>query len=94
MLAMAQPRTLDSCNVLPSVIEAFAKDCPGHAGGNGLTRADVAYLDALYRIDLQARKAVQQTDIADLMANLLIKAGAGRPRGGIGRRRSRASAQR
>jgi beta-lactamase regulating signal transducer with metallopeptidase domain len=73
MLAMAQPRSLDGCNSLPSVIELF---CGGRLGGVGLTRADVAYLTALYKTDLQARKAVQQRDIADRMADLLIRADA------------------
>jgi beta-lactamase regulating signal transducer with metallopeptidase domain len=73
MLAMAQPRSLDSCGVLPSVIELFAKGCPGRAGGNGMTRADAAYLTALYKIDLQSRKAAQQRAIGDRMADLLLK---------------------
>ena len=76
MLALAQPRSLDGCGLLPSVIELFAKGCATHAGGDGLTRADMAYLTALYRIDLQARKAAQQRDIGDRMAEMLIKAGA------------------
>ncbi len=76
MLAMARPESLDSCHQLPSVIELFAQGCPARAGRNGLTRADVAYLTGLYKTDLQARKAAQQTDIADRMADLLLKADA------------------
>jgi beta-lactamase regulating signal transducer with metallopeptidase domain len=73
MVAMAQPRSQDACTGLPSVIELF---CGGRAGGTGLTRADSAYLNALYKTDLQARKAVQQRDIANRMADLLIRADA------------------
>jgi len=74
MLAMAQPRSPDACNGLPSVIELFAKGCPAAAARNGLTRADVAYLTALYKIDLQARKPGQVADLAGRMADMLIKA--------------------
>jgi hypothetical protein len=73
LLAMAQPKSLDSCSQLPSAIELFAKGCAGRAGRSGLTQADAAYLTALYKIDLQARKAAQQGDIAARMADMLIK---------------------
>jgi hypothetical protein len=74
MVAMAQPRSLDGCNILPSVIDLFSKDCPGRSGQDGLTRADVAYLTALYKMDLQGKKGAQMSDIAGRMADMLIKA--------------------
>jgi hypothetical protein len=73
MLTMAQPKSLDGCNVLPSVIDLFSKDC-ANFGMDGLTRADVAYLTALYRTNLESKKAGQQTDIASRMADMLLKA--------------------
>jgi hypothetical protein len=73
MVALAQPKSLDGCNVLPSVIDLFSKGCPNF-GMDGLTRADVAYLTALYKTDLEARKAGQETDIAGKMADMLLKA--------------------
>jgi hypothetical protein len=77
MLAMAQPKSLDACNTLPSVIDLLASRCPGaEAAKDGLTRADVAYLTALYRTDLEAKKAGQQTDIANKMADMLLRANA------------------
>jgi hypothetical protein len=76
MLALAQPKSLDACNALPSVIDLFAKGCPGSGGMDGLTRGDVAYLTALYATDLEARKAGQETDISGRMADMLIKADA------------------
>ncbi len=48
MLALAQPRSLDHCNALPSVTDLFAGSCSGRAGPTGLTAADTAYLAALY----------------------------------------------
>jgi hypothetical protein len=75
MVALAQPRSLDGCNVLPSVIDLFSKGCPNF-GMEGLTRADVAYLTSLYKIDLEARKGGQETAIAEKMADMLLKANA------------------
>jgi hypothetical protein len=76
LLAMAQPRSLDACNTLPSVIDMFAKACGGRDGSDGLSRADVAYLTALYKTDLEAKKTGQETDIAAKMADMLLKADA------------------
>jgi hypothetical protein len=75
MVSLAQPKSLDGCNVLPSVIDLFSKGCPNF-GMEGLTRADVAYLTALYKTNLEGRKMVQQTDIAEKMADMLLKANA------------------
>ena len=75
MVSLAQPKSLDGCNVLPSVIDLFAQGCPNF-GMEGLTRADVAYLTALYKTNLEGRKAAQQTDIAEKMADMLLKANA------------------
>ena len=52
MLALSQPRSLDGCNALPSVIDVLAKTaCPGREPPDGLTPADAAYLTALYSSD-------------------------------------------
>jgi len=75
MLAMSRPKSLSGCNVLPSVIDLFSERCPGQSGQDGLTRADVAYLTALYKVNLESRKSGQMTEIAGRMADMLIKAG-------------------
>ena len=78
MQALSQPRSLEGCNALPSVIDRFAKSaCPGRDPPDGLTPADAAYLTALYDSDPEGRKASEQSDIASGMARILIKAGAG-----------------
>jgi hypothetical protein len=75
MLALSQPRSLDGCNALPSVIDRFAKSpCPGRDPPDGLTPADTAYLTALYSADLEARKGTEQFDLAGRMARSLIQA--------------------
>jgi len=76
MLAMAQPRSLDGCNALKSVIDIYARGCAGREAPDGLTRADVAYLTSLYKTDPEAKHMSQQTDIAGRMADMLLKANA------------------
>ncbi|HEY4029082.1 MAG TPA: hypothetical protein VGM25_01955 [Caulobacteraceae bacterium] len=76
MLAMAQPQSLDGCSGLTSVIDLYSRGCSGRAPPDGLTRTDVAYLTSLYRANLEARKASQQADIANRMADMLLKADA------------------
>jgi len=74
MLALSQPKSLDGCNALSSVIDAFAKSpCPGRDPPNGLTPADAAYLKALYSADPEGKKFVEQVAIGERMANILIK---------------------
>jgi hypothetical protein len=77
MLAVSQPRSLDGCAALPSVIDLLAPAaCAGRDPPDGLTPADAAYLTALYAADPRAKKATQQSDMADRMARILLKAGA------------------
>jgi hypothetical protein len=77
MLALSQPRSLSGCNALPSVIDLLAASaCPARDPPDGFTPADAAYLTALYASDPEARKSLEQSDIARRMAAILIKANA------------------
>jgi hypothetical protein len=73
MLALAQPRSLDGCAALPSVIDLLGPSCPDR-GADGLTPADAAYLTSLYAANLEANKAGEEDDIASRMASMLTKA--------------------
>ena len=76
MLTLARPKTLDGCNVLPSVLDVLSPaQCP-HERPDGLTPGDAAYLTALYKADLSYRKNFAQGDISDRMSAILIKAAA------------------
>jgi hypothetical protein len=78
MLALSQPRSLDGCNALPSIVDLLAKAaCSGRDAPGGLTPADAAYLTALYSADLEAKKAGETSDISNRMARILIKASTG-----------------
>jgi hypothetical protein len=82
MLALSQPKSLDECAALPSILELTAKaGCPGRDPPDGLTAADASYLTALYASDSQAKGPGEQSDIANRMATILIKAGSAGPVG-------------
>ena len=74
MLALSEPKSLDGCYALPSVIDRYAKSpCTNRAPPDGLTSADTAYLSALYSADLEARKNPEQVDLSSRMAKMLIQ---------------------
>ncbi len=78
MLALSQAKSLDGCNALPSVLDAFARSpCHGRDPPHGLTPSDTAYLTALYSSDPEGRKGLEVSDIAGRMAGILIKTAAG-----------------
>jgi hypothetical protein len=78
VLALSQPKSLDSCQALPSITDLFAA-CSGRASPESLTPADTAYLHALYadhgnrRIDGSAGSA-RVADVVKAMAPLLAAA--------------------
>jgi hypothetical protein len=75
MLALSQPKSLDGCAALPSILDLAAKGgCAGRERPRGLTPADAAYLTALYASDPQAKGPGERSEIANRMAGMLIKA--------------------
>ena len=79
MLALAEPRSLDHCNALPSVTDLFAGSCSDRAAPTGLTAADTAYLAALYGPEKQPTgvlsfsnmRVADQSTVASDMARFL-----------------------
>lgn len=91
MLALSQPRSLDGCMPLSSIIDLFAPtSCPGRDPPDDLTPADSAFLDALYASDPVANRTMQQSAMSARMAGALVKVAAktasgGQPEGASGR---------
>jgi hypothetical protein len=54
MLALSEPRSLDQCNDLPSILDLMSSDCESRAKPDKLTDSDIAYLKGLYAADLGA----------------------------------------
>jgi hypothetical protein len=74
-LSQPQPRSLDGCLPLPSVLDLYAKDCSGREAPNGLTPADNAYLTGLYTADLTYVQLGQgaKSEISGRMVKILDK---------------------
>jgi hypothetical protein len=70
MLALAEPRALGQCNVLPSITDLFAA-CPNRPTPGGLTPADAAYLNGLYAANEAAIGSSQRAHVIERMAGLL-----------------------
>ncbi len=74
LLALSQPRSLDGCMALASIVDVLAPaPCPGRDPPERLTSADQAYLAALYASDPRANAAVQQSEMSTHMAAALVK---------------------
>jgi len=71
MLALTQINSLDVCQNLPSIVSRMAPDC-GH-GVDGLTKYDLAYLEALYHMTAGRNGVLQRSEIADLMTDRLAE---------------------
>ena len=75
MLALSEPRLLDRCYAMQSILDLFARPaCEGRPLPDGLTPSDAAYLTALYQADLEAKTKGERGDITERMSKILIKA--------------------
>ena len=72
MLALTQLGSPDACQQLPSIVNRMAPDC-GHAV-DGLTKYDLAYLQALYHMTTGRNMVLQRGEIGDLMTDRLATA--------------------
>jgi len=68
-LVLAQPRSLDDCIGLPSILNSLAANCAANSGR--LSAADIAYLTGLYRITTDRFLADQRGQIAFQMKKAL-----------------------
>jgi hypothetical protein len=66
MMVLAQTQITEDCGGLPSILELMTPKCRGTAP-DSITAGDVAYLKALYSIDLAHVVAMQRSSIGDVM---------------------------
>jgi hypothetical protein len=72
MLALSEPRSLDQCNELPSILDLMSSDCSSRPKPDKLTDDDIAYLKGLYTADLGATtNSMQKESIKNGMENEL-----------------------
>jgi hypothetical protein len=67
LLALAQTKPADGCGPLPSITDLLASNCGAGPRPNAITDADIAYLKALYDINLGTVLWAEQSSIADRM---------------------------
>jgi len=67
MLALSQATSLDSCDALPSILDVLAGACLGRSAPLTWTDSDVAYLKALYKVDLTTVIGLERANIASQM---------------------------
>jgi hypothetical protein len=70
MLALSQPASLDSCQVLPSISNMLARSCASIP--NRITDGDLAYLRALYKMPDGTGLEIQRNEIRLEMKKTLV----------------------
>jgi len=66
MMALSQMRLTDGCGELPSILDLMTPTCRS-ATADSITAGDIAYLKALYSIDLGHDVSMQRSSIEDMM---------------------------
>ena len=75
MLALSQPKSLDGCNALPSILDLTAKSaCPGRDPPDGLTAGRRRLAHRALRVGPEAKGDGERTDITIRMADILVNA--------------------
>lgn len=62
MLVLAEPRSLDACEALPSILNLLARDCAVPV--TGLSGGDLGYLRGLYHMSADGTFGLQKSEIA------------------------------
>ena len=76
MATLSQTRIIDGCGELPSILDLMAPDCKSEKS-EAITGGDMAYLRALYSIDMRKELFLQRAEIENRMMQEF--AGRGRP---------------
>jgi hypothetical protein len=63
-LALAQPRSQDTCEQLPTIFNLLVADCAGAAAMREMTDSDLGYLRGLYHMTADAPLSRQENEIA------------------------------
>ena len=70
-LALAQARSLDDCETLPSILNFLAKDCAGAAATREISDSDLGYLRGVYHMTDDGTLGMQQDQITYQMKQTL-----------------------
>jgi hypothetical protein len=67
MLALSQSRAPSACGQLPSIMDLMAPECPGAERSPQITAGDLAFLRALYSVDLETPLDLEESSIESNM---------------------------
>jgi hypothetical protein len=67
MLALSQAKSLDTCGALSSILDLMAEACADRSAPATWTDSDIAYLTALYKVDLSTVMGLEKDNIANQM---------------------------
>jgi hypothetical protein len=67
MLALSQAKSQDGCGALTSILDLMAGTCAGGTAPATWTDSDIAYLTALYKVDLSTMMGLEKANIASQM---------------------------
>jgi hypothetical protein len=74
VLALSQPRSLDTCNVLPSILDLLAAGCQDRPAPQAATDSDTAFLKALYASDITTSGETGRYHVQEAMAKGVVAA--------------------
>jgi hypothetical protein len=67
MLILSQTKSPDTCGNLPSILDLMASNCDEREKPDAVTAGDLAFLHALYAVDLREQLHLEQSDILSYM---------------------------
>jgi hypothetical protein len=67
LLVLSRPASLDGCERLPSIIDLMSPLCGANAIATAMTAGDIAYLRALYSLNMEQPLSLQRADIQNKM---------------------------
>jgi len=74
MLVLSPTRPPTTCGQLPSILDLFAANCDDRAKAQSITAGDLAFLRALYSVDLRTTLTLEQSSIDSAMRREFQKA--------------------
>jgi hypothetical protein len=67
LLTLSRPASLDGCGQLPSIIDLMSPLCGVNSTATAMTAGDMAYLRALYSLNMEEPLSLQRADLQDKM---------------------------
>ncbi len=67
LLTLSRPTSLSGCGQLPSILDLMSPICGSNSDSNSMTAGDLAYLHALYSLNMEQSLSLQRMDLQDKM---------------------------